>query len=424
MKKISMHLAGGLVLVAGLSGCMSANYYTEQGTPITQQTIDHFNTNPNDPIIPYSKGKTSYDAYPWASDKFQESLNAKPKSSANDELAQVADYWLHDGGMPPLDITVTRQPPENSVGTIATVVFSTLGCTFSLCLIPMVAPQQFETTIEMRSEGELVYSANAHYRGTVFMSWFPLGKLRGTQKLTDAAWYASAFSHEEKLVRNIAVEESLYQSLKKTKDVDTLAAALDNPSLKFYRPLVSARLAAVLAGQSRSQRLKHYAAIVEKHPDFTGDIHGNERLFFMGPADLRVMDVLKETYRKRSAPAMAASIKAAGKPYAVFTPEESSWLVKEGLPVDVVAAMISASEPKSAPETVPVGLLAGAAPGDQAAGLPVASNALEATAAECSKAYAAKKVCENMPGDPFGLLTRGCMAQVKKKFGGSGCSIF
>ena len=59
MKKISMHLAGGLVLVAGLSGCMSANYYTEQGTPITQQTIDHFNTNPNDPIIPYSKGKRS-----------------------------------------------------------------------------------------------------------------------------------------------------------------------------------------------------------------------------------------------------------------------------------------------------------------------------------------------------------------------------
>ncbi len=54
----------------------------------------------------------------------------------------------------------------------------------------------------------------------------------------------------------------------------------------------------------------------------------------------------------------------------------------------------------------------------------MAGNTLEATATECAKAYAAKKVCETLPGDPFGLLMRGCMAQVKKKFGGSGCSIF
>ncbi len=145
---------------------------------------------------------------------------------------------------------------------MATVVVSTVGCALSLCLVPMVAPQQFDTTIEMRSEGELVYSANAHYRGTIFMSWFPLGKLRGTQKVTDAAWYASFFSHEEKLTRNIVAEEPLYDSLKKSKDVDKLAAALDNPQLKFYRPLVSTHLAEVLAGRKRNVRLNADAAIV------------------------------------------------------------------------------------------------------------------------------------------------------------------
>jgi len=293
--------------------------------------------------------------------------------------------------MPPLDITVTRQRPKNSIATIATVVVTTVGCSFSLCLVPMVAPQQFDTTIEMRSEGELVYSANAHYRGTIFMSWFPLGKLRGTQKVTDAAWYASFFSHEEKLTRNIVAEEPLYDSLKKSKDVDKLAAALDNPQLKFYRPLVSTHLAEVLAGKKRNERLKAYAAIVEKHPEFADDIHGNERLL---------------------------------QPYGLFTPEESSWLTREGLPADVVAAMIEVSEPKAAPGTGPAGLMAAAPPGGQAGAQPVAGNTLEATATECSKAYAAKKVCETLPGDPFGLLMRGCMAQVKKKFGGSGCSIF
>ncbi|HIL22873.1 MAG TPA: hypothetical protein EYG20_06295, partial [Alcanivorax sp.] len=174
----------------------------------------------------------------------------------------------------------------------------------------------------------------------------------------------------------------------------------------------------------RNERLKAYAAIVEKHPEFADDIQGNERLLFVGPADLRVMDVLKETYRKRSAPAMAASIKAAGQPYGLFTPEESSWLTREGLPADVVAAMIEVSEPKAAPGAGPAGLMAAAAPGGQAGAQPVAGTTLEATATECSKAYAAKKVCETLPGDPFGLLMRGCMAQVKKKFGGSGCSIF
>jgi len=407
-----------------LSGCMSANYYTEQGTPLTQDTIDLFNTNPDNPIIPYSKGKATYNAYSWASERFQKSLNEQPKSSANDELDVAADYWLHDGQMPPLDISVTRLRPKAGVGTVATVLVTTFGCVFSLCIVPMVAPQHFDTTIEMRSEGELVYSANAHYRGTVYMSWIPFGKLRGTQMITDAAWYASFFSHEEKLTRSITMEEPLYDSLKKSKDTDKLAAALDNPQLKFYRPLVSDRLAEVLAGQKRNERLKAYAAIVDKHPEFADNIHGNERLLFVGPADLRVMDVLKQTYRKRSAPAMAASIKAAGQPYALFTPEESSWLTKEGLPADVVAAMIEASEPKTTPGGVPAGLMTAAAPGGQAGAQPVAGNALEVTATECSKAYAAKKVCETMPGDPFGLLMRGCMAQVKKKFGGSGCSIF
>jgi len=424
MRRVLKGLAVSVISVCLLSGCMTANYYTEQGTPITQDTIDLFNTNPNNPIIPYSKGKASYNAYSWASERFQKSLNSDPSSSANDEMGLVADYWLHDGDMPPLDITVTRHRPRAGVGRVATVLVTTFGCVFSLCIVPMVAPEHFDTTIEMRSEGELVYSANAQYRGTVYMSWIPLGKLRGTQTITDAAWYASFFSHEEKLTRNIVAEEPLYNSLKKSTDTDKLAAALDNPQLKFYRPLVSDRLAEVLAGQKRNERLKAYAAIVDKHPEFADNIQGNERLLFVGPADLRVMDVLKQTYRKRSAPAMAASIKAAGQPYALFTPEESSWLTKEGVPADVVAAMIETSEPKTIPGEAAPGLMTAAAPGGQAGAQPVAGNTLEATATECSKAYAAKKVCETLPGDPFGLLMRGCMAQVKKKFGGSGCSIF
>ena len=52
MRRVLKGLAASAIAVSLLSGCMSANYYTEQGTPITQDTIDLFNTNPNNPIIP------------------------------------------------------------------------------------------------------------------------------------------------------------------------------------------------------------------------------------------------------------------------------------------------------------------------------------------------------------------------------------
>jgi hypothetical protein len=45
------------------------------------------------------------------------------------------------------------------------------------------------------------------------------------------------------------------------------------------------------------------------------------------------------------------------------------------------------------------------------------------SAEECVKAYAAAKVCENMPSDPFGVARGICTSTVKNKFGGSGCKL-
>lgn len=44
-------------------------------------------------------------------------------------------------------------------------------------------------------------------------------------------------------------------------------------------------------------------------------------------------------------------------------------------------------------------------------------------AGECVKAYAAARVCEQMPSDPFGIVRGVCASGVKKKFGGSGCKL-
>ena len=44
-------------------------------------------------------------------------------------------------------------------------------------------------------------------------------------------------------------------------------------------------------------------------------------------------------------------------------------------------------------------------------------------AAECVKAYAAARVCQNIPSDPFGITRGICTTTVKNKFGGSGCKL-
>ena len=51
------------------------------------------------------------------------------------------------------------------------------------------------------------------------------------------------------------------------------------------------------------------------------------------------------------------------------------------------------------------------------------TNTVSDTASECGKAYAARKACEKLPGDPFGLSLKLCLSQVKKNFGGLNCPL-
>ncbi|MFN3714318.1 MAG: hypothetical protein ACK4SX_11725 [Alcanivoracaceae bacterium] len=47
----------------------------------------------------------------------------------------------------------------------------------------------------------------------------------------------------------------------------------------------------------------------------------------------------------------------------------------------------------------------------------------EGVAPACAKAYAAHRLCQSMPSDPFGVTRSFCVNQVKKNFGGMGCPL-
>jgi hypothetical protein len=50
-------------------------------------------------------------------------------------------------------------------------------------------------------------------------------------------------------------------------------------------------------------------------------------------------------------------------------------------------------------------------------------SAVPGMAGECVKAYAAARICQQMPSDPFGIARGICASGVKKKFGGSSCKL-
>jgi len=52
-----------------------------------------------------------------------------------------------------------------------------------------------------------------------------------------------------------------------------------------------------------------------------------------------------------------------------------------------------------------------------------AGSGKEAVAPACAKAFAAHRLCQSMPSDPFGVTRSFCVNQVKKNFGGMGCPL-
>ena len=56
-------------------------------------------------------------------------------------------------------------------------------------------------------------------------------------------------------------------------------------------------------------------------------------------------------------------------------------------------------------------------------GGPAPEDNAENIAAACTKAYAAHRLCQTAPSDPFGVTRSFCINQVKKNFGGMGCPL-
>lgn len=212
-----------------------------------------------------------------------------------------------------------------------------------------------------------------------------------------------------------------------------------NPS-SFFRGEALRGLAAS-ASRARDPLAAHksYAA---RYPDYARYLDAGDALWFVGPAGLQVVDIAPAIRRGTGAELLASQIRAARQPYKLFSDDELALLKRRGVPDVVAAAMMDvtrevdlAAAPVVAPDAggraarggaLFATMAAPAAANNMAPAAPAQPQGLGAKvaggAAECAKAYIAKKACEKIPDPtPFGFAIKACIKKVKQTYGGAGC---
>jgi hypothetical protein len=413
-------ITGMLCAALLLQGCVTARYTTESGTRVTAEVMQAYLNGDNiEPLLPYRAARI--DSNMQMLDQ-QRTMYGVPLTKEVTE--QVVSHWsVSNAG----EISAIRFDPATrsnfGAGKFIVTFTNALVSTFTLYLLPVYTSVDVTGTMTLVMEDGTEISQDADFKSTMIITSLP-GLFGLDHNITKSAQYemqvASLISQHEKLRQRIAREQSLLQDVDR-RSLETLTAALRNPNIQLLKPDIMASLSNVLA--ARSDRLDHYQALIREFPAFRQHIPGNEQLFFVGPGDRQVVDIWRELRKGANPDVTAATIRAAGKPYRIYTSDEIAWLKKQSIPSAVIVAMIDASATPvqtAAPASAPSVSVQSASlqPNQDTVNTTAQSDGL---AEQCVKAVAAIKACEQIPGDPFGIARGVCVKQVKKGLGATTC---
>lgn len=264
----------------------------------------------------------------------------------------------------------------------------------------------------------------------MFSMWGPVsgmvGKAGSSQPQAAVDYLMSG--HGAALARRVAQDQGAFATVAAQGTAEAFGNYLAANPNSFFRG-EALRGLSVLASRMPAPLAAHRANL-GKYPDYIRFLADSEALWFVGPEGMRVMDIGPALQAGTAAELLAAQIRAAGKPYKVFSAAELGVLKSRGIPDTVVAAMLDATSasghvagmanslaPASAlPATssVPAAPSAPALPGTAAAPKTAGD-----VAAECAKKFAAIKACEQIPS--FGASV--CKSQVNKKYASMACAL-
>lgn len=401
-----------MTTVTVLQGCVSATLTTQAGTRVNPELMRAYMEQEVPPFLPYQPAEINeITQYSDAARK----LYGFP--SANEVTRQVIGGWSQPDSP---EITSIRHSMERKkvdgeflvFGIKAFVSFATLY------MFPATLNDTHYSTVTITMPDGSETALTAEINRDLVVTSLPFLFKRDFKVEQDGGYYyqvATLISHQEQALARLQKEQALLADIG-SSNIDQLTAALRNPGIALLRHDTKIKLAQQLA--KRRDRLEIYEKLVTEFPDFVEYIPGNERLFFSGPDDRRVLDIWRDLKKGADPALVAASIRANGKPYRVFDTSETNWLKQQSIPTAVIVAMIDASAvarpaaPQVGSSTTLVGATADATGQTASSGNMVQS---------CAKALVAYKACEQIPGDPFGVTQRICVNQVKKRFGGMDC---
>lgn len=297
----------------------------------------------------------------------------------------------------------------------------------TLSLLPYVETNTYESTLELRSGDDVLFSNTDSFAVKEALSvYFPTPYFVGVQgkgplyQLTRDQLNRHALA----LGQHIADSRGAYEAAVQAGTVAAYRKYLaDNPT-SFFRMDALQRLAGLAPSRNALAFHRENLALDGRYRRF---IPAAQAVWFIGPDGMTVADVL-EKQRREDTGLLASRIRAGGQPYKVFNDEEIAELKKGGLKSALIAAMLDASAGTAAPAAAPavapavggalINSLSAQPASAPAAAAPAAPTAGQ-VAADCAKRFAAMKACEQVPS--FGSNI--CKAQVRKTYSHLVCEV-
>jgi hypothetical protein len=297
----------------------------------------------------------------------------------------------------------------------------------TLGALPLVVDQEYESTLVFRdSAGSEIFRNNERYRMRGAISILPTALFVGTpgHGAANRGTQDQMNRHKLALGAHMAQSRGEYEQAVAAATVEAYRSYLKENPASFYRRETLARLSALAPAQNP---LRFHIDNMAIASDYLPFVPADQAIWFVGPAGLRVHDVLTESRRQNEA-LLAARIRTGGAPYKVFNSEEVARLQSSGIKPGLIAAMmeVSAAAPTPtpavnvvAPAGQPASIMFAPAAAAPAANVEADKPDAGDIAAQCAKRFAAMKACDQVPSLGRNL----CKAQVNRTYDHIACAV-
>lgn len=321
-----------------ISGCTTYRYVPAATEANPQETV---NTAPV--ALRIDSPVASREAHQPNTPEWQKMKPALEKAVA-DNLKDLSSHPV-SAPSPTLSVSVDNDGSQMHWGSFFLYIVT-------LTLVPATDDLQFESHMAVKSGEKTLFTSREKGEMRRYLSvYFPtplfIGKSDPAVASQDMT-QAMMARHRQALDQWMTAEKQQYdQQVAGKSMLEQRQWLIDNPDSLFAGDI----LANLAAHTPRRNTLGWHRENVALFPGYISLLPEEDALWFVGPEDRRVIDLVDAIKRGKNQTILAASVETQG-PYKVFAEEEVRRLRKMGLSSDLIAAMIRSTS-QTPPQATP-----------------------------------------------------------------------